>query len=98
MRVDNSAGKGTSGLDKFGSVIDRMNMKLGFLKIKTQLLKRLQRCIYDIFCRDSVKYSIIYVYCIHRVGQNHIFIRIKEYGVHTVFSAGKLPYIRSRVV
>ena len=29
MRVDNSAGKGTSGMDKFGSVIDRMNMKLG---------------------------------------------------------------------
>jgi hypothetical protein len=35
-------------MNKFGSVIDRMNMKLGskFLKslrIKTQLLKRLQR-------------------------------------------------------
>jgi hypothetical protein len=29
MRVDNSAGKGTSGMDKFGSVIDIMNMKLG---------------------------------------------------------------------
>ena len=48
MRVDNSAGKGTSGMNKFGSIIDRMNMKLGskFLKslrIKTQLLKRLQR-------------------------------------------------------
>jgi hypothetical protein len=50
MRVDNSAGKGTSGMNKFGSVIDRMNMKLGskflnFLRIKTQLLKRLQRVI-----------------------------------------------------
>ena len=50
MRGDNSAGKGTSGMDKLGSVIDRMNMKLGskFLKslrIKTQLLKRLQRVI-----------------------------------------------------
>ena len=48
MRGDNSAGKGTSGMDKLGSVIDRMNMNLGskFLKslrIKTQLLKRLQR-------------------------------------------------------
>ena len=37
-------------MDKFGSVIDRMNMKLGskflnFLRIKTQLLKRLQRVI-----------------------------------------------------
>jgi hypothetical protein len=29
MRVYNSAGKGTSGMDKFGSVIDRMSMKLG---------------------------------------------------------------------
>jgi hypothetical protein len=27
MKVDNSAGKGTSGMDKFGSVIDKMNMK-----------------------------------------------------------------------
>ena len=53
MRVDNSAGKGTSGMDKFGSVIDRMDMKLGSkllnwkqasnsLRIKTQFLKRLQ--------------------------------------------------------
>ena len=37
-------------MDKFGSVIDRMNMKLGskflnFLRIKTQLLKMLQRVI-----------------------------------------------------
>ena len=48
--VDNSAGKGTSVMDKFGSVVDRMNMKLGSkfldsLTIKTQLLKRLQRVI-----------------------------------------------------
>ena len=40
MRVDNSAGKGTSGMDKFGSVTDKMNMKLGSkffssLRIKT---------------------------------------------------------------
>ena len=50
MRVDNSAVKGTSGMDEFGSNIDRMNMRLGskfhsFLKIKTQLLERLQRVI-----------------------------------------------------
>ena len=37
-------------MDEFGSVIDRMNMKLGskflnYLRIKTQLLKRLQRVI-----------------------------------------------------
>jgi len=48
MRVDNSAGKGTSGMNKFGSVIDRMNMKLGSkflnsLRVKSQLLKRLER-------------------------------------------------------
>jgi hypothetical protein len=48
MRIDNSTGKGTSSMDKFGSVIDRMNMKLGsmflnFLRIKTQFLERLQR-------------------------------------------------------
>jgi hypothetical protein len=47
MRVNHCAGKVTSGMDKFGSVIDRMNMKLGskflnFLRIKTQVLKRLQ--------------------------------------------------------
>jgi hypothetical protein len=46
MKVDNIAGKGTSGVDMVGSVIDRMNMNLGgskFLKpfrIKTQLFKR----------------------------------------------------------
>jgi hypothetical protein len=50
IRVDNSAGKGTSGMDKFGSVINRVDMKLGSkflnsLRIKTQLLKRLQRGI-----------------------------------------------------
>jgi hypothetical protein len=50
MNVDNSARKGMSGMNKFGSIIDRMNMQLGskyldFLRIKTQLLKRLQRVI-----------------------------------------------------
>ena len=29
IEIENSAGKGMSGMDKFGSVIDRMNMKLG---------------------------------------------------------------------
>jgi hypothetical protein len=49
MRV---AGKGTSGMNKVGSVIDRMNMKLGSkyllrnsLRIKTRLFKRLQLVI-----------------------------------------------------
>ena len=51
MKVENSApGKGTSGMDMFGSVIDRMNMKLGSkflnsLSFENQLLKRLQRVI-----------------------------------------------------
>ena len=50
MFRDKSAGKGTSGMDRFGSVIDRMNMKLkskllNLLSIKTQLLKRLQHVI-----------------------------------------------------
>jgi hypothetical protein len=49
MGVDDCPGKGMSDMGKFGSVIDRMNMKLGSkflnsLGIKTQLLKRLQRC------------------------------------------------------
>jgi hypothetical protein len=44
MSIDSSAGKGTSGMNKFGSVIDRMNMKLGSkflnaLRIKARLLK-----------------------------------------------------------
>ena len=43
MRVDKSTGKGTSGMDKSGSVIDRMDIKLGSkypdtLRIETQLL------------------------------------------------------------
>ena len=29
MRVDISAGKGTSGMDKFGNLVDRIHMKLG---------------------------------------------------------------------
>ena len=50
MRVDSSAGKGTSGINKLGSIIERINIKLGSvflisLKFQTQLLKRLQRVI-----------------------------------------------------
>ena len=50
MRVDISAGEGMYGMNKFGSVIDRMNVKLGSkflnsLSIKTQILKRLQHVI-----------------------------------------------------
>jgi hypothetical protein len=37
-----------------------------------------------------------YIHGICRVGQNHTFIGI--YGVHTVFLAGKSPYIRSYTV
>jgi hypothetical protein len=51
MRVDNCAGKGTSDMDEFGSVVERrMDIKLGSkslnsLRIKTELLKRLQLVI-----------------------------------------------------
>ena len=47
MRVDNSTGKGMSGMDKFSSEVHRVHMELGgkllnSLRIKTQLLERLQ--------------------------------------------------------
>ena len=64
MRVNNIAGgKGTSGMDKFGSVIDKMNIKLGskflnYLRIKTQLLKQLQRVIVVDCYKHSQKDSV----------------------------------------
>jgi hypothetical protein len=47
MRVDNSTGKGTSGMDKVSSKVHRVHMELGgkllnSLRIKTQFLERLQ--------------------------------------------------------
>jgi hypothetical protein len=47
MRVDNRTGKGTSVMDKFSSKVYRVHMELGgkllySLRIKTQLLERLQ--------------------------------------------------------
>ena len=47
MRVDNSTGKGTSGMDKFSSEVHRVHMELGgkllnSSRIKTQFLERLQ--------------------------------------------------------
>ena len=47
MRIDNSTGKGTSGMDKFSSKIYRVHMELGgkflnSLRIETQFLERLQ--------------------------------------------------------
>ena len=47
MRVDNSTGKGTSGMDKFSSKVQRVHMELGgkllnSLRIETQFLERLQ--------------------------------------------------------
>jgi hypothetical protein len=47
MRVDNSTGKGTSGMDKFSSKVHRVHMELGgellnSSRIKTQFLERLQ--------------------------------------------------------
>jgi hypothetical protein len=46
MRVDNSIGKSTSGMDKFSSEVHRVHMELGgkllnYLRIKTQFLERL---------------------------------------------------------
>ena len=47
MRVDNSTGKGTSGMDKFSSEVHRVHMELGgkllnSLRIETQFFERLQ--------------------------------------------------------
>jgi hypothetical protein len=47
MIVDNSAGKGTFGMDKFGSVVTECTWSLqasffSSLRVKTQLLQRLQ--------------------------------------------------------
>jgi len=47
MRVGNSTGKGTSGMDKFSSKVYRVHMELGgkllnSLRIKTQFFERLQ--------------------------------------------------------
>jgi hypothetical protein len=47
MRVDNSTGKGTSGMDKFSSKVHRVHMEIGgkllsSLRIETQFLERLQ--------------------------------------------------------
>ena len=47
MRVDDCTGKGTSGMDKFSSEVQRVHMELGgkllnSLKIDSQFLERLQ--------------------------------------------------------
>jgi hypothetical protein len=47
MRVDNSTGKGTSGMDKFSSKVHGVHMELGgkllnCLRFETQFLERLQ--------------------------------------------------------
>jgi hypothetical protein len=47
VRVDNSTGKGTFGMDKFSSKVQRVHMELGgkllnSLRIETQFLERLQ--------------------------------------------------------
>jgi hypothetical protein len=50
MRVDNSTGKGTSGMDKFSSKVHRVHMELGgkllnSLRFETQFLERLQSVV-----------------------------------------------------
>ena len=47
MRVYNSTGKGTSGMDNFSSEVHKVHMELGgkllnSLRIETQFLERLQ--------------------------------------------------------
>jgi hypothetical protein len=47
MRVDNSTEKGTSGMDKFSSKVNRVHLELGgkflnSLRIETQFFERLQ--------------------------------------------------------
>ena len=47
MRVDNSTGKGTSGMDKLSREVHTVHMELGgkllnSLRIETQILERLQ--------------------------------------------------------
>ena len=47
MRIDNSTGKGTSGMDKFSNEVHRVHMELrgkllNSLRIKTQFLENLQ--------------------------------------------------------
>ena len=47
MRVDNSTGKGMSGIDKVSSKVHKVHIELGgkllnSLRIKTQFLERLQ--------------------------------------------------------
>ena len=47
MRIDDSTGKGTSGMDKFSSKVHRVRMELegkllNFLRIEIQLFERLQ--------------------------------------------------------
>ena len=51
---------------------------------------------YGIYMAHFRTYMPCYRIEIRRVGQNHMFIRI--YGVHTVFLAGKSPYIRPYTV
>ena len=49
MRVDNSTGKGMSGMDRFSSEVHRVHMELGgklnSLRSNTQFLERLQSVI-----------------------------------------------------
>ena len=60
MRVDNSTGKGTSGMDKFSSKVHRVLMELGgkllnSLRIETQFFDRLQSVeIGRASCRERV--------------------------------------------
>jgi hypothetical protein len=49
LMSDNSAGKDMSGMDKLGSVMDRMNVKLGSMFLNSLRIKTLgspYKCVY----------------------------------------------------
>jgi len=60
MRVDNSTGKGTSGMGKFSSEVHKVHMELrgklpnNSLRIETQILERLQS-VSCRWCRPHAK-------------------------------------------
>ena len=64
MRIDNSTGKGTSDMDNFSSKIYRVHMELGgnlfnSLRIKTQLLERLQSVSVVDGAAHTQKYDVV---------------------------------------
>jgi hypothetical protein len=65
MRVDNSTGKSTSGMDKFSSKVHGVHMELGgkllnSLRIETQFLERLQSVsVVDSAAHTAVRVKVL---------------------------------------